>query len=86
MPDFDFVGQAYEAASITQNDQALVNWYCEIDQTKFAGSKSTGVGADTGRGIFNRCMRPEGLFDHAGLRGYRSRHAGIYDWHCVHER
>lgn len=39
MPDFDFVGAAYQAASITQNDQALINWYCEIDQTKQQGER-----------------------------------------------
>lgn len=34
MPDFNFIGAAYVAASITQNDQELVNWYPEIDPTK----------------------------------------------------
>lgn len=34
MSDFGFVGGAYEAASITQNDSAAINWYCEIDPTK----------------------------------------------------
>ncbi|HEX8106707.1 MAG TPA: hypothetical protein VF516_03215 [Kofleriaceae bacterium] len=38
-----FVGQAYEAASRTQNDQALINWYPETDPTKFGGSPSTGA-------------------------------------------
>lgn len=38
MADFGFVGGAYEAASITQNDQALINWYCETDPTKSARS------------------------------------------------
>ncbi len=48
MPDFDFVGASYVAASITQDDQELINWYCEIDPTKFAGAKATGVGAERG--------------------------------------
>ncbi len=34
MSDFGFVGAAYEAASKTQDDQALINWYCETDHTK----------------------------------------------------
>lgn len=36
MPDFGFVGPAYEAASIYQDDQALINWYCEVDPNKKA--------------------------------------------------
>lgn len=32
--DFDFVGSAYTAQSITQDAQDLVNWYCEVDVTK----------------------------------------------------
>lgn len=39
MADFGLVGQAYQAASITQDDQALINWYCEIDQTKQPGER-----------------------------------------------
>lgn len=34
MPDFGFVGDAYTAASIYQNDQELINWYCEVDERK----------------------------------------------------
>lgn len=34
MPDFNFVGAAYQAASITQDDQACINWYPENDPTK----------------------------------------------------
>lgn len=34
MSDFGFVGGAYEAASITQDTQALINWYPEVDPTK----------------------------------------------------
>lgn len=39
MSDFGFVGPAYEAASITQDDQALINWYCEIDAQKNQGER-----------------------------------------------
>lgn len=46
--DFGFVGPAYEAASKTQDDQALVNWYIETDGTKFAGSPATGQLAERG--------------------------------------
>lgn len=39
MPDFGFVGQAYEAASVTQDTQALINWYPEVDATKQSGER-----------------------------------------------
>lgn len=39
MSDFSFVGAAYQAASITQDDQACVNWYPEVDPTKKAASE-----------------------------------------------
>lgn len=34
MPDFGFVGGAYEAQSVYQDAQQLINWYCETDITK----------------------------------------------------
>jgi len=37
MPDFGFVGGAYEAPSIYQDAQELINWYCETDPTKAPG-------------------------------------------------
>src|ERR1700674_2698947 len=44
MADFvGFVGQAYTAASITQDAQELINWYPEVDTTKFSGSMATGA-------------------------------------------
>lgn len=47
MPEFGFVGQAYEAASITQDDQACINWYPEVDILKVAkeGESERGVTA-----------------------------------------
>lgn len=39
--DFDFIGSAYTANSITQDAQDLVNWYCEVDVTK--SGKDRGV-------------------------------------------
>lgn len=36
MSDFSFVGGAYEAPSIYQDAQELINWYCEVDHTKDA--------------------------------------------------
>lgn len=39
MSDFGFVGPAYEAASRTQDDQVLINWYPEVDQTKQPGQR-----------------------------------------------
>lgn len=46
MPDFNFVGASYVAASITQDDQELINYYCETDPTEYSGSRSTGIPAD----------------------------------------
>ncbi len=34
MPDFSFVGAAYQAASPTQDTQTCINWYPEVDPTK----------------------------------------------------
>lgn len=49
MSDFQgFVGPAYAAASRTQDDQELINWYPETDGTKFSGSPSTGQPAQRG--------------------------------------
>jgi hypothetical protein len=39
MPDFGFVGAAYEAPSITQDAQECINFYPEIDPTKPQGSR-----------------------------------------------
>lgn len=39
MPDFNFVGASYVAASPTQNDQECYNWFPEIDQTKPQGER-----------------------------------------------
>ncbi len=46
--DFEFVGAAYEAASLTQDDQACINWYPEVDPTKFGGSKANSVSGERG--------------------------------------
>ena len=40
MPDFGFVNGAYEAPSIYQDAQELINWFCEIDPND-AGSQTT---------------------------------------------
>ena len=39
MSDFNFVGPAYEAPSITQDAQELINWYIEVDPTKAEGAR-----------------------------------------------
>lgn len=39
MSDFNFVGAAYQAASITQDDQSCINWYPETDPTKKPASE-----------------------------------------------
>jgi hypothetical protein len=47
MPDFGFVGDAYEAASIYQDAQELINWYCEVDKN----DASTAPGQPAQRGV-----------------------------------
>jgi hypothetical protein len=39
MPDFGFIGSAYEAASPTQDTQTLINWYVELDSAKPQGER-----------------------------------------------
>ena len=39
MPDFGFVGAAYEAPSITQDAQECINFFPEIDPTKAQGER-----------------------------------------------
>lgn len=39
MPDFGFVGAAYEAPSITQDAQECINFYPEVDPTKAQGER-----------------------------------------------
>ena len=39
MPDFGFVGQSYEAPSIYQSGQELINWRPEVDPNKQAGQR-----------------------------------------------
>lgn len=51
MSDFGFIGGAYQAASITQDDQELINWYPEVDPTKAAEDNPTTPGTETGRGV-----------------------------------
>lgn len=45
--DFGFVGSAYTALSETQDDQELINWFCEVDPTKRPGN----VNQSADRGI-----------------------------------
>jgi hypothetical protein len=39
MPDFNFVGGAYEAPSIYQDSQECINWFPEVDPTKPEGAR-----------------------------------------------
>jgi hypothetical protein len=43
MPDFGFVGAAYEAPSITQDAQECINFYPEIDPTKAQGDSAVSL-------------------------------------------
>ena len=44
MPDFGFVGPSYEAPSIYQDAQELINWRPEVDPNK--GHDSRGLYSD----------------------------------------
>ena len=39
MPDFGFIGPSYEAPSIYQDAQELINWFAEIDPNKVQGER-----------------------------------------------
>ena len=39
MPDFGFIGPSYEAPSIYQDAQELINWFPEVDPLKAPGSR-----------------------------------------------
>lgn len=39
MADFGFIGDAYTTASIYENGQELINWYCQIDERKQPGER-----------------------------------------------
>lgn len=56
MPDFRFVAGAYVSASIYQDDQALINWYPEIDGAKNPGVRQMDVVGD--RGVIALYPRP----------------------------
>ena len=49
--DFDFVGGAYEAPSIYQDAQELINWYCEIDPEKQDAAYEGSLGRQVTRGV-----------------------------------
>ena len=51
MSDFDFVGSAYTAQSIYQDDQELINWYTEIDPTKQDSAFEVQLGRQVTRGV-----------------------------------
>ena len=55
MPEFGFVGQAYEAASITQDDQSCINWYPEVDSEKQQGERGV-VALYPTPGLVTRCQ------------------------------
>lgn len=65
MSDFGFVGPAYQAASKTQDDQALINWYLETDSFQGQDNPAT-PGVETGRGYIALYPTP-GLLTRASL-------------------
>lgn len=48
MSDPLFVAGSYTAASITQDDQECINYYCEVDPMKNPGTKQMGVSGERG--------------------------------------
>ncbi len=51
MADFGFVGSAYEAPSRYQDDQELINWFCEVDSLKPDASYVAELGRQDTRGV-----------------------------------
>lgn len=51
MADFGFVGGAYEAPSIYQDAQQLINWYCEVDHEKEDAAYYEQLGEAKTRGV-----------------------------------
>lgn len=51
MSDFGFVGAAYQAPSIYQDDQELINWYPEIDPVKQGEAYYQALGMQQTRGV-----------------------------------
>lgn len=65
MPDFGFVGGAYEAANPLQDNQRLINWFVETDQNQDAKTPMALLGcpglSDLGQSAYTgevRCMWP----------------------------
>lgn len=51
MPDFGFVGAAYQASSIYQDAQECINWYPEIDPVKQGEAYYQSLGMQQTRGV-----------------------------------
>ena len=49
--DFGFIGSAYEAPSIYQDAQELINWYCELDSEKQGAEYYKALGQQQTRGV-----------------------------------
>jgi hypothetical protein len=71
MADPGFVGAAYQAASLTQDAQDLVNWYPEIDMTKQPGERGV-IALYPTPGFFAKLA----LFLNVEIRGFRVRPSG----------
>jgi len=65
MSDFGFVGDAYEAPSIYQDAQELINWFVEVGQRKQPGDRGQLTLYPT-PGLVSRCQLKEGA-----VRGLR---------------
>ncbi|HEY8879211.1 MAG TPA: hypothetical protein VIN03_16705 [Roseateles sp.] len=61
MPDFGFVGGAYEAANLLQDNQKLINWFVETDQNQGAKTPMALLGCpglvDLGQSVYTGEVR-----------------------------
>lgn len=73
MPDFGFVGAAYEAPSITQDAQECINFYPEIDPTKPQGDRGV-VALYPTPGLETVAIFP----NQEEVRGLRTLSGGVY--------
>lgn len=79
MPDFQFVGGTYVAQSLTQDDQECINYYPEVDPTKFGGSPGTNVTGERGVIALYPCpglVQLTSLPTAAAVRGMRTLPGG----------
>jgi len=72
MPDFGFIGPSYEAPSIYQDAQELINWFAEVDPNKAQGERGV-VALYPTPGLTTKIQLPAA----AEVRGMRTVSGGL---------